>query len=564
MKHSKIQSEHSTLAPAILLWVLPLLLIIPNVVLDITEQYYTTGIRIANVLIPAGVYYILMALWRRNSITALCLLPVMILAAFQIVLIFLYGESIIAIDMFLNVATTNAHEAGELLKNLTGAIAVVVILYLPPLVVAVIGTVQGWKLGERTRRLGLCTGGVLFAAGIIAAICVSTYRPARVLFPVNVISNIVTATERTEASDAYLENSKDYSYHARATHSGADPEIYVLVIGETSRSDNWQLNGYHRPTNPKLSKREGIVSFSKALSESNTTHKSVPLLMSHLGCESFADSIYSSKSVIDAFSEAGYNTAYISNQQRNGALIDFFGSRADTCEFLADDGQTHHDMELCAHLRKAIDRSGDESIFVVLHTYGSHFNYTERYPEEYGVFGKNEATQAKPENRRALMDAYDNSICYTDAVLDSIIGTVESYRHPATVLYLADHGEDIYDDSRERFLHASPTPTYWQIHVPMLVWMSKDYREVYPEKFAAAVAHSGCNVASSRSAFHTLMSSAGIATPVYKAEEALTDSSFKEPERLYLNDYNEGLPLAEAGLRRPDFDELLAHNITYR
>ncbi len=561
MKHSEKNSTQA--AATIIMWIVPLLLVIPNIILDFTEQYYTPGIRTANLLIPAGIYLLLMALWRRNSITSLCLIPVMILAAFQIVLIFLYGESIIAIDMFLNVLTTNVTEASELLSNLAGAIVVVVLLYLPIIVVGIVGTIRRWRLGEKSRKIGLTAGGILTVAGVIVALSISSYRPTRVLFPVNVISNIVSATERTEESNAYLKNSENYSFHSKATHSSETPEIYVLVVGETSRADNWQLNGYNRPTNPKLSKRSGLVSFKKALSESNTTHKSVPLLLTQLGCEEFADSIYSTRSVIDAFSEAGYRTAYISNQQHNGSLIDFFGSRADTCEFLCDDGQAHHDMELCTHLRRSIEDAGENSVFVVLHTYGSHFNYTERYPEEYAFFGKNEKTQANPENRSDLMDAYDNSIRYTDAVIDSIIGTAESFGRPAAVVYLADHGEDIFDDSRERFLHASPTPTYWQIHVPMLVWMSQEYRDSYPEKYEEAISHTGSNISSSRSAFHTLLSTAGIESPVYKACDALTDPEFTEPERMYLNDYNEGLHLTEAGLRRPDYDQLAAHHISY-
>ena len=59
---------------------------------------------------------------------------------------------------------------------------------------------------------------------------------------------------------------------------------------------------------------------------------------------------------------------------------------------------------------------------------------------------------------------------------------MEECRLPAAVIYLADHGEDIYDDARHRFLHASPTPTYWQIHVPMLMWMSEEYRRAHPDK----------------------------------------------------------------------------------
>ena len=69
------------------------------------------------------------------------------------------------------------------------------------------------------------------------------------------------------------------------THSRDMREIYVVVVGETSRADNWQLYGYDRATNPRLSEREDLIVFRRPLSESNTTHKSVPMLLSPLNAK---------------------------------------------------------------------------------------------------------------------------------------------------------------------------------------------------------------------------------------------------------------------------------------
>ncbi|MCM1066962.1 MAG: lipid A phosphoethanolamine transferase [Muribaculaceae bacterium] len=567
MKHSDTHTSRPSILPAILLWLTPLLLTVPNIALDITEASYSALDRAVNLLLPAGIYMLLMAAWRRNGITALCLLPVMVLCAFQIVLLFLYGESIIAVDMFLNVVTTNVHEAGELLRNLGAAIAVVCAIYLPLIALAAMAANGGRMLGAGIRRTGLMTGAALTAAGLVvlaAAFATEHYRPTRKLFPANVISNIFVAGERTALSENYFATSSDFRYGSRSTHAAEEPEVYVLVIGETSRADNWQLNGYCRPTTPRLCRREGLVSFSKALSESNTTHKSVPLMLSHLDCNEFGDSIYRSRGVIDAFAEAGYHTCWLSNQDRNGQLIDFFGSRADDVHFIHDDGAPHHDLELCAYLGRQLCSHSSEKQFVVLHTYGSHFNYSERYPAEYETFGHNPSTEASPDNRDNLIDAYDNTIVYADAVLDSIIATIESTGRPAAMLYLADHGEDIYDDSRKRFLHASPTPTYWQIHVPMLLWTSPAYRAAHPGVHETARANAAKDVSSSRSAFHTLLTLAGISSPYLRPEASLCSVSYREPERLYLNDYNEAVPLTASGLREPDIAGLRAHGISAR
>lgn len=551
----------------VLLWIAPLLLVVPNVALDATETY-TWLEKAVNVLLPLGVYYILCALWSRVGSTVTLLLPVMVLAAFQIVLLFLYGESIIAIDMFLNVATTSVGEAGELLRNLGTAIIVVCALYLPLLVAGIVLWIKGAKLAWADRKAAFWLGSVLTVVGLACAVSALAtekgYAPGRKLFPVNVVSNMGEAIGRTRLTEEYFDNAATFSHHAASRRDAAKPEIYVFVIGETSRAGNWHLNGYERDTNPRLTHRRGLISCSKALSESNTTHKSVPLMLSHLSAAEFADSIYRSKGVIEAFNEAGYSTGFFSNQRRNHSLIDFFGDEADDARFITDDGAEHHDGELCGLLRDFLGRDvGVPKRFVVLHTYGSHFNYKARYPESYNYFTPDDSSVASEENRGQLVNAYDNAIRYTDAVLDSLIATVASTGLPAALVYVADHGEDIYDDERHRFLHASPTPTYWQLHVPMLVWMSDSYRAEHPEKYAAMLANSGKNISSSRSVFHTLLSLADIDTPCYDSSAALTETTYREPQRIYLNDYNEAVPLAESGLRGSDMAALRHARISY-
>ncbi len=555
MKHS----DHHNILAGILLWLIPMALIVPNVALDITEISYTALDRIVNIALPLGIYILLCATWRRIGLTGLWLIPIMTLCAFQIVLLFLYGESIIAIDMFLNLVTTNVGEATELLGNLTIAMAIVFAIYLPTIILCVIAIVKGRTTTAAQRRPALWTGGILTAIGVVCfvwALAADSYKPLRKLFPVNVIYNMVEAAHRTHVTAGYFTTSAPFAFQSESTRDAAEKEVYVLVIGETSRAGNWQLNGYERPTNPLLSQRSGLVNFSKVMSESNTTHKSVPLLMSHFGAENFGDSIFSVKGVIDAFAEVGYATAWISAQQRNGALIDFFGEQADTVKFLVDDGATHHDGELRDHLRDFLTSSPAQKKFVVLHTYGSHFNYKERYPAEFEHFGPDISTEASLENRPGLVNAYDNSIRYVDAVLDGIIATLDSCDSPAAMIYLADHGEDIFDDSRHRFLHASPTPTYYQLHVPMVMWISSEYAALHPDKAQAAAQHADSQVSSSRSAFHTLLSLAGIKTQFYDPEAALTEDVYKEPKRVFLNDYNEAVTYEECGLRSQDFEQL--------
>ena len=118
--------------PAVWAWIVPILMIIPNIGLTITESNSFLA-KITNLILPFGIYLLLCTLSRRIGRAILWMIPLMVFAAFQIVLLFLYGESIIAIDMFLNVMTTNFTEATELLANLKSAIATVLIIYIPPI-----------------------------------------------------------------------------------------------------------------------------------------------------------------------------------------------------------------------------------------------------------------------------------------------------------------------------------------------------------------------------------------------------------------------------------------------
>ena len=189
---------------AVLMWLLPLLLIVPNVALDITEMSYSAWARITNVFLPLGLYLLAAAWGPRIGRKILFFIPVMVLCAFQIVLLFLYGESIIAIDMFLNVLTTNVHEAGELLINLGPAILTVLALYLPLIFAGIWAVARGARIPARVMALGRRVSVLALLIGLVSFGLAFTspggYRPLRQLFPANVVSNMFYAVDRSAIS----------------------------------------------------------------------------------------------------------------------------------------------------------------------------------------------------------------------------------------------------------------------------------------------------------------------------------------------------------------------------
>ena len=114
-----------------------LVLILPNLVLAFTESLSWVG-RLVGVVAPLAAYWLLLTLSRKVGRTVILLFPLLFLGAFQMVLTYLYGRGPIAVDMWLNLVTTNSGEVGELLSQLLPAIVWVVVIYIPTLTLAAV------------------------------------------------------------------------------------------------------------------------------------------------------------------------------------------------------------------------------------------------------------------------------------------------------------------------------------------------------------------------------------------------------------------------------------------
>ncbi|MGM9699188.1 MAG: sulfatase-like hydrolase/transferase [Prevotella sp.] len=524
-------------------------MMVPNVLLVLSEhQNFWTAT--CNLLLPLGLYWLAAASSRKLGRTVWFMFPFIFMAAFQIVLTRLFGQSIIGVDMFLNVVTTNMSEINELLGNLIPAVSLVFILYIPMLIMAFVAIRRRRRLDASfvnlQRRLAAASIGLGIVCGIVAH---KSQKPMRLIddiFPVNVSYNLSLAVERYWKTEHYAQTSEGFTFHAKPisnTPRRGAGGLFVLVIGETARAANFGVLGYERNTTPKLSKMQGLTAFGKAYSESNTTHKSVPMLLSAVSSVDF-DSIYKQRSIITAFREAGFRTAFFSNQRRNGSFIDFFGEEADVCGFVKEDATGSQDVlddMLVDYAKREID-SADGPLLVVLHCYGSHFNYRERYPRSFARFTPDDAMEAKRENRQSLLNAYDNTILYTDYMLDRLVSALRTTGKEAVMLYTSDHGEDIYDDG-QHFLHASIVPSEFQLHVPLFVWTSQSYAESHAKMVEALKRNSSASVSTSLSLFHTMLQMAGIGTPAFVSSHSLADSLYVSPHRYFINDRNEAVRL---------------------
>ena len=546
-------------------------LLLPNIALCYTECLapWACGV---NVLLPLSLYMLFFSVAKRPGKMIWWAFIFVFFAAFQLVLLYLFGTGVIAVDMFLNLVTTNPGEAMELLDNLAPAVVGVFVVYLPLLILGGVNIRRDSRLSvsfqQRVRHWAMQIGAIGLFCLLASYLVVDGYRMRNQLYPVNVCYNLYLAFERDAASENYREVSRDFKFDARSEHSATAPEVYVMVVGETARTHNFSLYGYPRNTNPLLSKTPGIKAFPNVTTQSNTTHKSVPMLLSAASAEDF-ERLFHEKGILAAFKEAGFHTVFISNQLPNHSFIDFLGEQADEHYFLKKEESaqgSHYDEDLLQKLDRILPEADASSsahyryrkLFVVLHTYGSHFNYQERYPRSFAYFKPDSRSEAKSENRRDLLNAYDNTIRYTDYILHGIIERLQKwegvqtktdgvYDQPTSaMLYTSDHGENIFDDERSLFLHAAPKASDYELHVPFIIWTSDGFSKQYPDILKALGENRSKQVQSSLSAFHTMLGIGGIQTRYRLDEYSVASGKYHPTKLLYLDDHDEAIPQEDA------------------
>ena len=550
-------------------------LLLPNIALCFTERLsFWAGC--VNVLLPLALYMWLFSIAKCPGKMVWWAFVFIFFAAFQLVLLYLFGTGVIAVDMFLNLVTTNAGEAMELLDNLAPAVVGVFVIYLPLLVLGIIHIRKKHQISaafqHHVRKCVMEVGGISLFCLLACYVVVDDYRMRNQLYPVNVCYNLYLAFERNAASENYREASRDFKFDARSEHDAEAPEVYVMVVGETARAHNFSLYGYPRDTNPLLLKTPGIIAFPDAMTQSNTTHKSVPMLLSAASAEDF-ERLFHEKGILAAFKEAGFHTVFISNQQPNHSFIDFLGEQADEHYFLKTEDASqgnHYDEDLLQKLDEILPEADASSsahyryrkLFVVLHTYGSHFNYQERYPRSFAYFKPDSRSEAKPKNRQDLLNAYDNTIRYTDYILHGIVERLQKwekvqaktqaktdgvYCQPTSaMLYTSDHGENIFDDDRRLFLHAAPKASDYELHVPFIIWTSEGFGNEYPNTWKALGENRTKQVQTSLSAFHTMLGIGGIRTPYRLDEYSVASGKYHPARLLYLDDHDEAIPQEDA------------------
>ena len=262
--------------------------------------------------------------------------------------------------------------------------------------------------------------------------------------------------------------------------------MLLLVVGETARADHFALNGYPRPTNPALATLP-VLSFSDVTSCGTNTAASLPCMFSHLGREKHVASRQPHENLLDLLQRAGLAVLWVDNQSGCKGLCERVPNAqasvpADPARplppGLCSDGECFdeallHDLDTRWKALDAPRRA--RGTVIVLHQMGSHGPaYFKRSPADLKPFLPECTTNALQScDRQQLINAYDNSIAYTDRVLAQALIWLgrQAGEADAAMLYVSDHGESLGENNL--FLHGLPyaVAPREQKHVPMVLWL---------------------------------------------------------------------------------------------
>lgn len=281
----------------------------------------------------------------------------------------------------------------------------------------------------------------------------------------------------------------------------------VLIIGETARANNFSLYGYPRNTNPQL-QREKILVFNKTTACSTYTTASVACMLSYdiskKGYEPLPSYLTRmGANVIWRANNWGEPSINVSKYQKGGELRE--RCHGEGCPF---------DEVLLTKINHEIQSSDKQKSLIVLHTKGSHGpSYYSMYPSAFEKFTPvcryEELSKC---TQQELINAYDNTIVYTDYFLKKTIQKLKQLNMPILLIYVSDHGESLGE--KGLYLHGTPfmfAPKY-QKEVPFIIWRSKKLIQLQGlanEDINQSGSFSHANI------FHTIIGAFGIKTKAY-------------------------------------------------
>lgn len=441
-------------------------------------------------------------------------------------------------SMMTNVVQTNVGEARDLLS--TRLLLYVLVLAVLP--IALLWRVPLQRLGigaQIARNLGafviawLVLAALLFALFADFSATMRNHRSMRYLInPLTSFFSLGVVAYESNRKPAGPPQPIGVGAQIEARAAGSAPPLLLMVVGETARADHFSLNGYPRPTNPELAKL-GVASFADVTSCGTNTAASLPCMFSHLGKRAFESRSGEYENLLDLVQRAGMAVLWLDNQAGCKGLCDRVPNAYANTQppgqpalpaGLCNEGECLDEallLGLDARLAALPAAARERGVLLVLHQMGSHGPaYSKRSPPDRKPFMPECTTNVLQQcDHASLVNAYDNSIAYTDHVLAQSIGWLQQQagRFAPMLLYVSDHGESLGENGL--YLHGLPyaVAPREQTHVPMVAWVPASGRGAEGASMAC-LAKLRDKPLSHDNLFHIALGALGIRAPEYKPE----------------------------------------------
>lgn len=367
-------------------------------------------------------------------------------------------------SMMGNVLNTQASEATSFLS--WGMLLYAVILGVVPSILLLVRPIKYEKVGKYFRNIGITLVVILAVVGCNYknVIWIDKHAPVigSKLMPWSYIVNSVrywNYEKKINQKEIILPDAEKVS---------DTKDVCILIIGESARSKNFSLYGYERNTNPLMSS-DSVVALKAKAAHTNTI-EAVKAILQHRPVDGKLYEIlpnYLYRNGVDVEwrrSNWGTPPLHVEKQYTKGDL-----------KKLYPEADEKFDGILFHGLKERIENSDSSKIFIGLHTYTSHGpEYYSNTPDSLKIFMPecrtvNMAEAKQPE----LINAYDNTIIYTDMLVHSLIEMLKEIpNRRSCVMFVSDHGESLGEGGL--YMHGVPmsmAPDV-QVDIPFIVWTS--------------------------------------------------------------------------------------------
>lgn len=539
--------------PLLSLFFVLFLLLVPLIVYHILHPEQFTGLRAINIYgISVLTFFIPIFFFRKNLKVFFYLLTPLALATPLIVFLMIGMHINPNFQLIALLMQTNLAELQESSNGFVFTITFSTIIYLCIYLFS-ISTFHSVNLPfKKALFISATAFTILVAQGyrILHNKETRVYELLNQYYPASLLSGLAEALNFINANN--LNNSNNFAFNAYSKKPLKERQIYVLVIGESSNYSHWQINGYSRATNPLLAKQNDLIVYPKAVAGSYLTWVAVPQIITRAHPDNM-NLQFNEKSILSAFMEAGFKTAWLSNQSDKdifwSGTINLHAKAANYFSFSPTqtpnmDSQEFYDERLLPQLDSLIHNS-TENLFVVLHLMGNHWVYSNRYPEKFDYYKPSGYTQniTPPliKNKQAIINSYDNSVRYTDYVLDSTINILKKSKAIASFLFISDHGEDFFEKEND-FSKFHFAPSEATLHIPFVMWTSPRYQKTFAQKSAFLLKNKNRKIGT-QNVFYTMLDLADITFPNFDTTLSLAHPKFKErPQKFFQYYENKALP----------------------